>query len=128
MSLKKKMSLWDDPNIKAAISQLDPETRLKYKRIGEALYNTIDFCDPETVLADYASHIKFMLRDGMRVEDLTENEKQTFIDVYGLKSLEEYKNESDTENNRCLLDKSREDSGDKKKVTSTKKRGQNVSC
>lgn len=89
------MSLWEDSCVKDAISRMDADTKLKYKRIGEALYDTIDFCDPETITNDYAAQIKFMLRDGLSPSDLTDIERETFISVYGLKCLENYKNDSE---------------------------------
>lgn len=86
------MSLWDNPEVKAAIARLSPEDKLKYKRIGQELYNTIDFCDPKTVEVDYAGKVKLMLRDGLDPKDLSPSERQMYINVYGLKSLEEYSN------------------------------------
>lgn len=84
------MSLWEQKCVKDAIARMNPETRLKYKRIGEAMYNSIDFCDPETITLDYAASIKIMLRDGMLVNDLTTDEKNVFVSVYGQECLDEY--------------------------------------
>ena len=83
--------LWDDPNIKECIKRLDPETKSKYKRIGDAMYNTINFCDPETITAETTTQIVLMLRDGIKPSMLTEDEKDLFIQVYGEKELEKYK-------------------------------------
>lgn len=82
--------LWDDPNIKKCIKQLDPETKAKYKRIGDAMYNSIDFCDPETINAESATQIQLMLRDGIKVSMLTPDEKALFIQVYGENELKKY--------------------------------------
>lgn len=83
--------LWNDPNVKECIKRLDPETKAKYKRIGDAMYNTIDFCDPETITAETATQIKLMLRDGIKASMLTPEEKALFIEVYGKKELKKYK-------------------------------------
>lgn len=83
-------SLWNDPSIKECIKQLDPETKAKYKRLGDAMYNTIDFCDPETITAESVTQIELMLRDGIKSNMLTDDEKALFIKVHGEKELEKY--------------------------------------
>jgi hypothetical protein len=85
------VGLWDDPNIKECIKKLDPETKARYKRIGNAMYNTIDFCDPETITVETLTQIKLMLRDGMKASMLTPEEKALFVEAYGEKELQKYK-------------------------------------
>ena len=82
--------LWNDPNIKECINRLDPETKAKYKRLGDAMYNTVDFCDPETITCETVTQIELMLRDGIKPIMLTEDERALFIQVHGEKELEKY--------------------------------------
>lgn len=84
-------NLWNNPIVNDAIKSLSDEDKLKYKRIGQDLYNTIDFIDPKAVEIDYAGHIALMLRDGMAAEDLLPEEREMYVNVYGLKSLDAYK-------------------------------------
>jgi|DEB0MinimDraft_4_1074332.scaffolds.fasta_scaffold349526_1 hypothetical protein len=84
-------ALWDDPNIKECIKRLDSDTKAKYKRLGDAMYNRIDFCDPETTNAESATQIELMLRDGIKPDMLTDDERALFIQIRGEKELEKYK-------------------------------------
>lgn len=84
------MSLWNDPNVKEYIKKLDPSVRAKYKRLGDAMYNTINFCDEETIATESATQIELMLRDGIKPSMLTDDEKAIFVRVNGEKKLDEY--------------------------------------
>lgn len=83
-------SLWNDPHIQECIRRLDPQTKARYKRIGDAMYDTIDFCDPDTTTAETATQIKLMLRDGLKTSMLTPEEKEVFDKVYGKEALKKY--------------------------------------
>ena len=77
-------NLWDNPQIQATINQMDPQTRFHYKKLGEALYNTIDYEDPfKTQILEAAAQINLLLRDGMKINLLTENEKKIYENIYG---------------------------------------------
>lgn len=84
------MSLWDDPTFKSAYDSLSFEDKDKYQRIGEQMYNSINYCDPKVSEYNYAKHIKMMLRDGLSVDDLTMMEKKIYMEAYGIDALEEY--------------------------------------
>lgn len=86
-------NLWEDPMFKAAYANLSPADKLHYQKIGEEMYNTINFKDPKVTEFNYAMKIKLMLRDGIKVDDLTLDEKRIYTDAYGLNSLMQYKNE-----------------------------------
>jgi hypothetical protein len=47
--------------------------------------------DPHVAKMESATQVRLMLRDGLDPEDLEEDERKIFVDVYGLKSLEKYK-------------------------------------
>jgi len=46
------------------------------------------------------TQVKLMLRDGLHPDMLEENERQIYIDTYGLKSLEDTQNDNDKYNNQ----------------------------
>lgn len=88
-------NLWEDPTFKAAFNNLNAADKLRYRDMGEIMYNTINFQDPKVTEFNYAMKINLMLRDGMKVDDLTLDEKRIYTDAYGLNSLMQYKNEDD---------------------------------
>lgn len=84
-------NLWDNPQIQTTINQMDPQTRFHYKKLGEALYNTIDYEDPfKTQILESAAQINLLLRDGMKINLLTENEKKICEDIYGKDYLNKF--------------------------------------
>lgn len=90
-------NLWDDPMFKSAYNNLSPADKLRYQKIGEEMYNAINFQDPKIAEFNYAMKIELMLRDGMKVDDLTLDEKRIYADAYGLNALARYKNEDDVD-------------------------------
>lgn len=85
------MSLWDNPVFKSAYNSLSMEDKARYHKIGDQMYNTDrDYRDPKVTEFNYAQQIKIMLRDGLRVDDLTMDEKRIYIEVFGIESLDEY--------------------------------------
>ena len=87
---RKSHSLWNDPAIDNTLRMMDPATRYKYQQIGKNVYNTIDYEDPESVGYESAAQIDLMLRDGLAVCMLTENERKHYVNIYGLNRLESY--------------------------------------
>ena len=118
-------NLWDDPTFKAAFARLSPADKLRYQKIGEELYNTINFQDPNVAEFNYAMKIKLMLRDGLKVDDLTGDEKRIYTDAYGLNSLMRYKNEDDVDQQdfRQVSASPNQDSGNESNPRDSKKRG-----
>jgi hypothetical protein len=83
-------SLWDDPIIEAARQQTDPQTLYTYQRsMSKTLINTLT-PTPSINITDSAAQILLMLRDGLSISKLQPEERQTFIDVYGIDALNSY--------------------------------------
>jgi len=83
-------SLWNDAAIEATIKRLDPDQLYRYQKMAEILYDKANTPDPHVVTMEAATQVRLMLRDGLHPNKLEENERQIYIDAYGLKSLEEY--------------------------------------
>lgn len=103
-------SLWEDANINETIKRMNPEDLYRYQKMTNILMGKavnvktpgkidvkMDGVDdsptiPHDVKIDIATQVLLMLRDGLHPQMLEENERQIYVDVYGLKSLEEYEN------------------------------------
>ena len=90
MSAGFKMSLWDDPTFKSAYANLSPEEKYKYEQIGQHMYNTIDYVDPKSVEFELVTQIELMVRDGLDVSMLTDDEKRILVEVRGEGVLSKY--------------------------------------
>lgn len=88
-------SLWNDAAIEETIKRMDPEQLYKYQKMGQKLFDKANDPNPHTVYMEVATQVKLMLRDGLDPSLLDENERQIYIDTYGLKSLEEYTKDDD---------------------------------
>lgn len=82
--------LWDDPVFKSAYDQLTPEDKYKYEKIGQNMYNGVDFANPKTVEYEIVTQIELMLRDGMDPSLLTADEREVFLQVKGPEALTKY--------------------------------------
>ena len=117
-------SLWDDPTFKVAFDNLSHADKLHYQKLGEEMYNTINFQDPKVTEFNYAMKIELMLRDGLKVDELSLSEKQIYTDAYGLNSLMRYENNDvDQQNIRQVSQNSDENRRDKGHARNPKKRG-----
>lgn len=83
-------SLWNDAAIQETIKRLDPDQLYRYQKMAQCLYDKTNDPNPHTINMEAATQIELMLRDGLLPEMLEENERQIYIDAYGLKSLQEY--------------------------------------
>lgn len=83
-------SLWGNPAIDRMIERTDPEQFYVYQKMAHVLLNKTIKPNEQLIKLDVASQVKFMLRDGIYVNMLTPEEKQIYIDIYGLKSLNDY--------------------------------------
>ncbi len=83
-------SLWNDPDIEATINRMDPKKLYIYQKMAQTLYDKVNDPNHHTTHMEVATQVRLMLRDGLRPDMLEENERQIYIDAYGLKSLEEY--------------------------------------
>lgn len=91
-------SLWNDTAIEETIKRMDPEQLYKYQKIAQSLYDKASDPNPHTINMDVATQVRLMLRDGLHPTMLTENERQIYIKIYGLKSLNEYTKDDDDRN------------------------------
>lgn len=88
------MSLWDDEKIKISLETMDAETKYKYEKMGNYMYGSIEYENGSTCDGyDSAVQLDLMLRDGLDVDNLTEDERAAYVAVYGLNRLNEYKND-----------------------------------
>ena len=81
----------DSDQFMAAFNSLDDETKYKYKKMGEVLYNN-NFNPIFDKKYEQAVQIDLMLRDGLKTTSLSEIEKEIFIEIFGLNKINEYKN------------------------------------
>jgi hypothetical protein len=90
-NIMKGHTLWDDPAIQETVKRMDPEQMYIYQKMtGEMIKNAKD-PNPHALHMEAATQIMLMLRDGLPVTQLQNNEKELFITVYGedvLKSFE----------------------------------------
>jgi hypothetical protein len=72
---------------------MDPEELYRYRKMTELLIKKTmeEPDDPHVAKLESATQVRLMLRDGLDPEDLEETEREIYVDVYGLKSLEKYK-------------------------------------
>ncbi len=83
------MNLFDNPMVQNAKASMSQEQQDEYKRIGEEMYNTIEF-DTNTVLnnvedpsSEPLAYIMEALKSGLAPEYLSEDEKNFMIKYYG---------------------------------------------
>ncbi|UUT40431.1 hypothetical protein [carnivorous sponge associated iridovirus] len=88
-------SLWNDAAIEETIKRMDPDKLYRYQKMAQSLYDKANDPNPHTINMEVAAQIRLMLRDGLHPDMLEENERQIYIDAYGLKSLEEYSKDDD---------------------------------
>jgi phosphoribosylaminoimidazole-succinocarboxamide synthase len=88
-------SLWDNYQMiqQNVVNNMDPDTLYRYRKMSEVLVKKAmeEPDDPHVAKMESATQVRLMLRDGLDPEDLEEDERKIFVDVYGLKSLEKYK-------------------------------------
>ena len=88
-------SLWNDAAIEETIKRMDPDQLYRYQKMAQSLYDKANDPNPHTINMEAAAQVRLMLRDGLHPDMLEENERQIYIDVYGLKSLKEYTKDDD---------------------------------
>lgn len=95
MSRINDQSLWNDAAIEETIKRMDPDQLYRYQKMAQSLYDKANDPNPHTINIEIAAQVRLMLRDGLHPDMLEENERQIYIDAYGLKSLEEYTKDDD---------------------------------
>ena len=88
----KNYSFFDDSKMIEIANSLSDEDKERYKKIGEEMYNTIDFdninqqgnnMDHESVHLENLSQLKLMLSSGIHPSYLTNEEKDMLKNSYG---------------------------------------------
>jgi hypothetical protein len=92
-------SLWDNYQMiqQSVVNTMDPEELYRYRKMSELLIKKTmeEPDDPHVAKMESATQVRLMLRDGLDPDDLEEDEREIYVDVYGLKSLENYKKDVD---------------------------------
>ncbi len=121
-------TLWNDNAIEETVKRMDPEQLYKYQKMAQALYDKANDPNPHTINMEAAAQVRLMLRDGIHPDMLDKNERQIYIDTYGLKSLKEYsKDDNDRSDNQCSDSNQSEDQGVPGSSGWTTKTGKRVS-
>ena len=103
------MSQFNNPMIENAQKSMTNEQKEHYKRIGEEMYNNIDFEKGEILtnidnsIKESGKYIYIQVRSGLHPSYLEENEKEIMTQVYGKEWYKEFGyNEKDlSEVNTC---------------------------
>ena len=88
--------MFDSPMFQKMIENLSDEDREKYKRIGEYMYNSVDYEKNEilnkvkTPTEEILGYIELALQSGISIEDLEPEERQYMKDQFGNKWYEKY--------------------------------------
>jgi hypothetical protein len=90
------MDLFDNQMVKSALKSLSAEDTEKYKKIGESMYNTINFTDGTILddinppIAESVGYIEQGLNSGLEPNDLEETEIQLMINTFGNEWYQKY--------------------------------------
>lgn len=106
-------SLWDNYQMiqQSVVNTMDPEELYRYRKMSELLIKKTmeEPDDPHVAKMESATQVRLMLRDGLDPEDLEEDEREIYVDVYGLKSLENYKKDVDRFSDSSVRPEQRKD-------------------
>jgi hypothetical protein len=82
--------LWTDVEIQKTIERMDPQQRHMYAKMGKELFKTGGIMDSinerkdtQSIVFESAEQIRLMLRDGLAVTDLTQDEIRTLVSALG---------------------------------------------
>lgn len=90
------MSLFDNPMIENAQKSMTNEQKEHYKKIGEEMYNHVDFEKSEILtnidnsVKESGKYIYLQVRSGLHPSYLEENEKDIISEVYGVEWYKEF--------------------------------------
>jgi hypothetical protein len=122
-------SLWDNYQMiqQSVVNTMDPEELYRYKKMSELLIKKTmkEPDDPHVAKMESATQVRLMLRDGLDPDDLEEDEREIYVDVYGLKSLENYKKDVDRFGDSSVRPEQRKDQrvpNGNERVAKTRKR------
>jgi|688.fasta_scaffold703668_2 hypothetical protein len=88
--IKKGNSLWEDPAIQETVKRMDPEQMYRYQKMTGEMYKNASDPNPHALHMEAATQIFLMLRDGLSVDLLEDNEKELFTIVYGEEFLKSF--------------------------------------
>lgn len=82
--------LWNNESVQTMIKNIHPEDLHEYQKTTSTIMANASYADPTKNVIDSACQIRLMLRDGLPVEMLTEEEKQLLIYIYGENVLQKF--------------------------------------
>jgi len=83
------MSLFDNPMVDSASKSMSEEQKEHYKKLGEEMYNHIDFEQSKILnnidnsMKESGRYIYLQIRSGLHPSYLEENEKDIMSEIYG---------------------------------------------
>lgn len=103
------MTLFNNPMVENAQKSMTDEQKEHYKKLGEDMYNHVDFENSEILsnidnsMKESGKYIYLQVRSGLHPSYLEENEKEIMLEVYGKEWYKEFGyNEKDlSEVNTC---------------------------
>lgn len=72
---EEKKCIYEDPCLVSMRESLSPEERERYRKIGENMYNTVDYLNPESTMDRAFLYIVSGLKSGLDPEMLSHDEK-----------------------------------------------------
>ena len=90
------MSLFNNPMVENAQKSLTNEQKEHYKRLGEEMYNNVDFEKSEILsnidnsMKESGKYIYLQVRSGLHPSYLEENEKEIMSEIYGKEWYREF--------------------------------------
>jgi hypothetical protein len=72
---EEKKCIYEDDYLVKMRESLSPEDKEKYRKIGENMYNSVDYLNPETSIHNAFEYIICGLKSGLDPDELTESEK-----------------------------------------------------
>ena len=81
--------LFDNNMVRSAYEAMSPEQREKYKKMGEHMFNKIDFVDSQVInsmpvpMGDAAEYTMAGVKSGLHPSELDPNEKLILASTYG---------------------------------------------
>lgn len=76
----KPNTIWSDPEIQKTMEFLDPNEKFRYNQVASELFGKK--C-PENAVFEAARQIQIMIRDGLSISELTDDEIATLISAMG---------------------------------------------
>lgn len=82
--------LWNNESVHAMMKNIRSEDLHEYQKTTSTIMANASYTDPTKNTVDSACQIRLMLRDGLPVDMLTEEEKQLLIYIYGENILQKF--------------------------------------